>query len=66
MSNDSERPYDIDGSTFPDFATAATRSCDVQYNLCQDAANEKAGNFTVGDCGNQRCKLIIEPKQQFG
>lgn len=66
MSNDSQRPYEVNGSTFPDFATAAKRSCDIQYNSCQDVANEKARHFTVGDCDNQRCRLIIVTKLRNG
>jgi len=62
MSNDTKRPYEVNGSTFPDFVTAAKRSCAVQYNSCQDAANEKATHFTVDDCDNQRCRLIIVQK----
>jgi len=56
MSNDSKRLYEVDGSTFPNFATAAKKSCDSQHNSCQDAANEKARHFTVGDCDNQKCR----------
>src|SRR5579871_5391325 len=65
MSNDSKRPYEVNGSTFPDFATAAERSCVVQYNSCQDAANRKTGDFTVGDCDNQRCRLIVVLKIHY-
>jgi hypothetical protein len=65
MSNDSKRPYEVDGSTFPDFATAAKKTCDVQYNACQDAANENTTRFTVGDCDNQRCKLIFLLQYQY-
>jgi hypothetical protein len=60
MSNNAERPYQVMGDTFPDFATAAGRSCDVQHNSCCDAANaQKAGNFSVTDCDNQLCMLTF-------
>ena len=65
MSNNSKRPYKVYGSTFPDFPTAAKKSCDVQHNLCRDAANQKATHFTVDDCDNQRCRLIIKSKLQY-
>merc|ERR1712000_710689 len=36
-SGDLDRPYEVEGDTFPDFASAASRSCDTQKNDCADA-----------------------------
>src|SRR5690242_13916660 len=38
-----DRPFQVEGNNFPDFATAAQRSCDEQFQGCQELAN-KAGN----------------------
>ncbi|KAK6067962.1 hypothetical protein SCUP515_09875 [Seiridium cupressi] len=42
-SDDTERPFEIDGDTFTDFQTAAQRSCDNQKNACADVANSQQG-----------------------
>lgn len=65
MSTNAKRPYEVDGDTFPDFATAASRSCDVQHNSCCDAANAKKGNFTTNDCDTQLCKSIPFPQSEL-
>ena len=65
MSSDSTRPYEVDGNTFPDFPTAASRTCDIQYNSCCDAANAKQGNFTVSDCGSQQSKFIPMGRKRY-
>lgn len=61
-SGDPQRPFGVDGDTFPDFKTAANRACDNQFNQCADAANSKTGNFAVGDCDRQtvQCKAFAE------
>ena len=38
-----DRPFQVDGSNFPDFMTAAMRSCDEQFDGCQKMANSKGG-----------------------
>lgn len=38
-----DRPFQVEGSNFPDFATAAMRSCDEQFDGCQKMANSKGG-----------------------
>lgn len=38
-----DRPFQVEGSNFPDFATAAMRSCDEQFDGCQRMANSKGG-----------------------
>jgi hypothetical protein len=38
-SGDKERPFSVDGDTFTDFNSAAQRSCDNQFQACQNAAN---------------------------
>ncbi|KAL1886063.1 hypothetical protein Cpir12675_006878 [Ceratocystis pirilliformis] len=55
-SSDSSRPYEVNGDTFPDFATAAGRSCDNQKNACANIANSGGGSFTVGD---YECKSTV-------
>jgi hypothetical protein len=42
----------VDGSEFLQQAAALGRSCDVQHNLCANAANS-GGAFSVGDCDTQ-------------
>jgi hypothetical protein len=52
----------VEGNTFPDFAAAAQRSCDVQFQGCQGMANGDGGGkgkgkgkgMTVGMCDEQR------------
>ncbi|GAB1312238.1 Neurofilament medium polypeptide protein [Madurella fahalii] len=57
-SGDPERPFEVDGDTFPDYETAAIRACDNQKNVCADLANNGTGSFSVGECDQQteRCK----------
>ncbi|KAK2047831.1 hypothetical protein LZ31DRAFT_539348 [Colletotrichum somersetense] len=57
-SSNSGRPFEVDGDTFPDFATAANRACDNQKNKCADAANSGSQNFKVSDCDKQSGKLV--------
>ncbi|KAJ4294454.1 hypothetical protein N0V90_008145 [Kalmusia sp. IMI 367209] len=55
-SGDNERPFRVDGDTFPDFQTAGQRSCDNQFQKCSQAANQggnKSG-FEVKDCDTQK------------
>ncbi|KAJ7794157.1 hypothetical protein B0H14DRAFT_3093817 [Mycena olivaceomarginata] len=42
----------VDGSEFLQQAAALGRSCDVQHNLCANAANS-GGAFSAGDCDTQ-------------
>ncbi|KAJ0386763.1 hypothetical protein COL922a_003694 [Colletotrichum nupharicola] len=69
-SNDPSRPFEVDGDTFPDFATAAGRSCDNQKNKCSQAANNAATKFDVSKCDEQatECRSAIDStsKQSFG
>ncbi|KAI4604157.1 hypothetical protein KJ359_000285 [Pestalotiopsis sp. 9143b] len=54
-----ERPFEVDGDTFPDFSTAAGRSCDNQKNACAKVANsQQGGSLQVSDCDQQNteCK----------
>lgn len=59
-SGDLDRPYEVEGDTFPDFASAASRSCDTQKNDCADAANN-GGGFEISECEaqNGECRLMI-------
>ena len=53
QSSDASRPFEVEGATFPDFEDAGERSCSVQFNSCQEAANTDGSNFTVTDCTDQ-------------
>ncbi|KAK4186404.1 hypothetical protein QBC35DRAFT_554093 [Podospora australis] len=57
-SGDPDRPFEVDGDTFPDYETAANRACDNQKNACAQIANNGTGQFAVGDCDRQseQCK----------
>jgi hypothetical protein len=39
-SGSTDRPFKVGDDTFTDFATAAQRSCDEQFQGCQKAAND--------------------------
>ncbi|PMD32268.1 hypothetical protein L207DRAFT_590562 [Hyaloscypha variabilis F] len=55
QTGNAKTPFAVDGDTFTDFATAATRSCNNQHNSCAQAAN--AGDnksLTVGQCDTQQ------------
>ncbi|KAH7316488.1 hypothetical protein B0I35DRAFT_409681 [Stachybotrys elegans] len=60
-SGNTDRPFEVDGDTFPDFPTAANRACDNQKNACAELANNGGGNFEVGQCDEQsnQCKAAI-------
>ncbi|KAF3038897.1 hypothetical protein E8E11_005224 [Didymella keratinophila] len=47
-----DRPFDVGGSSFPDFKTAAQRSCDEQFQGCQKMANSAGGGGGGGDSNN--------------
>ncbi|KAH8594007.1 hypothetical protein B0O99DRAFT_688033 [Bisporella sp. PMI_857] len=56
-SGDSKRPFQVGTSTFPDLASAWSRSCSEQKNECADFANSDAGRgqgLKVNDCDNQQ------------
>ncbi|ORY67405.1 uncharacterized protein BCR38DRAFT_483022 [Pseudomassariella vexata] len=57
-SQDFNRPFQVDDDTFPDFQSAAQRSCDSQKNACAEVSNNEGGNFEVADCEkqNEDCK----------
>ncbi|EFQ26756.1 hypothetical protein CGRA01v4_08977 [Colletotrichum graminicola] len=65
-SSNSERPFEVDGDTFPDFATAANRACDNQKNKCADVANNGSQKFSVSECDKQsnECKAAISTATQ--
>lgn len=44
-----------------DYDTAANRACDNQKNACADIANNKGGNFEVGDCDQQTGESALSP-----
>ncbi|GKT92518.1 neurofilament medium polypeptide protein [Colletotrichum tofieldiae] len=62
-SSNPERPFEVDGDTFPDFTTAANRACDNQKNKCSQAANNGPQKFEVSECDKQSGKLpSCEPR----
>ncbi|WYZ39130.1 hypothetical protein EsH8_III_001044 [Colletotrichum jinshuiense] len=52
-SNNPDRPFEVEGDTFPDFATAANRACDTQKNKCSQAANNGQQTLEVSQCDAQ-------------
>ncbi|KAK1483912.1 hypothetical protein CCUS01_15613 [Colletotrichum cuscutae] len=58
-SNDPSRPFEVDGDTFPDFNTAAGRSCDNQKNKCSQAANNGPQKFEVSKCDEQAGEFML-------
>ncbi|TPX14508.1 uncharacterized protein E0L32_005472 [Thyridium curvatum] len=67
QSSNKERPFEVDGDTFPDFATAANRACDNQHNKCAEVANSKqGGGLKVSDCDQQtnKCKAAANSSTQ--
>ncbi|KAI6781125.1 uncharacterized protein J7T54_002481 [Emericellopsis cladophorae] len=54
FSGDDARPFLVGGSTFGNFAAAAARSCDRQFNGCANVANAGGADFTVADCSAQK------------
>ncbi|KAK3334869.1 hypothetical protein B0H65DRAFT_335615 [Neurospora tetraspora] len=56
FSGNPERPFEVEGDTFPDFPTAANRVCDKQKNACAEMANDasEVKSFRVSDCDEQR------------
>ncbi|KAL2868233.1 uncharacterized protein BJX67DRAFT_49850 [Aspergillus lucknowensis] len=59
---DSERPFSVDGDTFTDYDSAAQRSCNIQFDNCQSAANEDSStSFSVEDCQTQQDDCFADP-----
>jgi hypothetical protein len=55
QTGNAKTPFAVDGDTFTDFATAATRSCNNQHNSCAQAANNSGDKtLTVGQCDTQQ------------
>jgi len=52
FSGDDTRPFEVNGDTFVNFAAAAQRTCDIQFNACANAANSGAA-FSVSTCSSQ-------------
>ncbi|KAF1986628.1 hypothetical protein K402DRAFT_404339 [Aulographum hederae CBS 113979] len=58
-SADGERPFEVEGDDFPDFDSAAQRTCDKQFTRCQGVANRARGDaLRAQDCGDQRTRCI--------
>ncbi|KAF9891146.1 hypothetical protein FE257_005082 [Aspergillus nanangensis] len=53
-TGDADRPYAVDGDTFTDYASAAERSCNNQFDTCQRLANtDTSVSYTLQDCQDQ-------------
>ncbi|RDW62029.1 hypothetical protein BP6252_11462 [Coleophoma cylindrospora] len=51
------KPFAVGADTFPDFASAATRTCNNQHNVCANMVNNGTmanGALTVADCDTQQ------------
>ncbi|KAJ0424161.1 hypothetical protein BJY00DRAFT_277200 [Aspergillus carlsbadensis] len=59
-TGDSERPFAVDGNTFADYDSAAQRSCNIQFDNCQRAANS-GSLFSVSDCQDQQNNCLADP-----
>ena len=55
-SGNADRPFEVNGDTFVNFAAAAQRTCDVQFNACADKANAGAAGISVSACSDQESK----------
>ncbi|KAL5334034.1 hypothetical protein BJX70DRAFT_402988 [Aspergillus crustosus] len=61
-TGDSERPYSVNGNTFTDYPSAAQRSCNIQFDVCQRAANGGSSvSFSLEDCSNQQNDCLADP-----
>jgi hypothetical protein len=59
QTGDAKTPFAVDGSTFTDFQTAATRSCNNQHNACAQVANASGDkSLTVGACDTQQTQCL--------
>ena len=67
-SGKDDRPFEVEGNTFPDFETAAQRSCDEQFQGCSREAHRngggggKDGGLKVNDCDEQKNKCLDAQK----
>ncbi|CEL07989.1 hypothetical protein ASPCAL11143 [Aspergillus calidoustus] len=59
-TGDSERPFAVAGNTFADYDSAAQRSCNIQFDNCQRAANS-GSSFSVSDCQDQQNDCLADP-----
>jgi len=57
-SGNAARPFLVQGDTFSDFASAGSRSCANQHNICADLANNGTGSFTVSECDDQSTTCV--------
>ncbi|KAH8692694.1 hypothetical protein BGW36DRAFT_25438 [Talaromyces proteolyticus] len=54
-TNDPMRPFAVGNNTFTDLISAGQRSCNIQFNKCQRAANQNTNiSYTVSDCQTQK------------
>ena len=65
-SGSTERPFQVGDDTFPDFATAAQRSCDQQFQGCQKAANEGGNKPPRGEADKQPGAEASKPAGKEG
>ncbi|KAK1988794.1 hypothetical protein LZ30DRAFT_577279 [Colletotrichum cereale] len=53
-----DKPFEVNGSTFVNKGAALQRSCSVQNNACSDAANSGAGDIAIADCAAQEDECL--------
>ena len=58
VSSTGARPFSVNGNTFVNLAAAVQRSCDVQHNLCANAANSGSLAGGVGQCETQQRECV--------
>src|SRR5690606_13558193 len=69
-SGNPARPFQVAGDTFVNFAAAAARTCDRQFNRCANAANGGNRNININGCNiqKQQCDSVQRAAtvQSFG
>ncbi|KAK2041380.1 hypothetical protein LZ31DRAFT_472529 [Colletotrichum somersetense] len=53
-----DKPFEVNGSTFVNKGAALQRSCAVQNNACADAANSGSEDISVADCKAQEDECL--------
>jgi hypothetical protein len=58
VSGTGDRPFEVNGNSFPAIANALVRSCDIQNNQCFNAVNSGALDAETSECSAQldQCK----------
>ncbi|KAI2632736.1 hypothetical protein GGS21DRAFT_139578 [Xylaria nigripes] len=64
-SNDSRRPYEVNGEAVSNFRAAIDKACGIQMNECKNLVADgvqNKGGFSVSDCDKQssRCNSFLK------